>query len=415
MRTRNRMKVAGIGPRHSRRKPSPRARILRIGDLGRRVASAPGSPVSSLRSPRWEAERTAWTRCWGRDWVDGVDSLARWLADAGIPVRAGSVDLAQSALGQGWGWGGLPHGISRAHLGAESSLPPWNSGADHRSRATWILRVPPGLGSIVRGRVDADPRLDARGAAPCLVVEEAAEAHLPVEPAAQAWPGREAWIRAGRALHRPFSAPPADPEDLYRRLRDGDRNADVARHPLAPEEAALAAWDLWCAASAWERDRAAWWIVRASRGFATPEESAQWDRRAADWGIRVLPPDLERSVTCHRAQGGIVRRGLVSLPKAALTLAPELVVERVRGGSFRRAEDLLRRARRRGASWEAVLALAGAGLLNSAMEVSVRSVARELRGRVTRWIPGRNRVETPWIEVPGSERRTAIHLSCLSP
>ncbi|GJM44144.1 MAG: hypothetical protein DHS20C21_09860 [Gemmatimonadota bacterium] len=360
---------------------------IRIGQLGRR----PGGTGSSLRpeaAPRAAvAERERWTERYGRDWVSALEGLRLWAREVGIPVRAGSGALASSPLGQWWGWGGLPECIQGPQSG---------EGPSRSTRvSTWVLRVPAGWADCLRTRIESDSRLDARGAAPVLVVEECALAHLPAEPAVSRWPSPESWWRAERLLGLSGEAPlaPRTPEELVGGLQSGA----LGRHPLEARRARLAAWDLWCAASAWESDRAAWWLVRAAAGFASPSEVAQWDACAERWGLRLLPAGVERSGLCARAEGSDIRRGLEDLSSRAREVAPALVQDRVRGGAYHTAWEFVRRSRRRGADWSVIAEFALAGSLDELRESPLESGWRWAATISRRWW-SRRRGRTAWVQ-----------------
>lgn len=379
------------------RRPITGNRVLRIGDLGRRSTAASGQAPEGIGGREARAERAEWQRRYGRAWVVGMESLARWSAQVGIPLRAGSRALASSRTALEWGWswgwngGGLPEDTvkpqqeewlpqSPTSLPAEG-VPDRTAAAPDPAagRPTWILRTAPGWGERVREHIDRDGRLTALGPCPHLVVEESPLVFLPPEPLSAHWPAREAWIRAGRllAVGGEEALAPSDLEDLVTRLRDGA----TGRHPLEAERAWLLAWDLWCAASAWERDRASWWMVRAAHGFVSAEEEVQWYARAADWGLRLHPATVASSRVCSRREGHGVRLGLDQLPlRGARDAAPGLVLERVRGGSFSAASEFVRRGRRCRVGWAEIADFAAAGALREMPGLSSALAAQFVRG-----------------------------------
>lgn len=381
-----------LSGRSRERRPITGNRVLRIGELGRRSSSGSKRAPEGFGCREARAERAEWQRRYGRAWVAGLESLARWSSQVGIPLRAGSRALASSRTALEWGWswgwngGGLPEDNvkpqqeewlpqSPASVPGPAAVVP-DPGA---GRPTWILRAAPGWGDRVREQIDRDGRLTALGPCPHLVVEESALVFLPPEPLSAQWPAREAWLRAGRllAVGGEDALAPSDLEDLVTRLREGA----VGRHPLETERAWLLAWDLWCAASAWERDRASWWMVRAAHGFVSAEEEAQWYARAADWGLRLHPATVAVSRVCSQREGHGIRLGLDQLPlRGARDAAPGLVLERVRGGSFSAASEFVRRGRRCRVGWTEIADLAAVGALRGVPGLSTALAAQFVRG-----------------------------------
>jgi hypothetical protein len=173
-----------------------------------------------------------------------------------------------------------------------------------------VLRVPPGVASRVRERIDGDPAIAAAGRAPSLVIEETSLVHLASDLGAGAlWPSAEAWLRGGRLVRLQSRLPdvlaPADPDELVQRLQES----------MASEEAVMAAWDVWRAGVAWDRDRATYWLVRHAAGFASRDAARAWRGRAAEWGVRVLEPDAAGSGLCDRVEAGAVRLGWNALSR----------------------------------------------------------------------------------------------------
>ncbi|MFN8176904.1 MAG: hypothetical protein U0167_03210 [bacterium] len=227
------------------------------------------------------------------------------------------------------------------------------------------MRVPPGWGPRVRAWIEADGRCSAQERVPSLVVEESPWVFLPVDVAHRTWPRAEAWSHAQRLLGI-AAAPrstffPRDAGDLFARLRSGD--ADAQRHSMPAERAALFAWDLLCAAVAWERSRAAWWIARHAKGYASERAAGEWLRRAQEWGVRVLAPNIARSMACAVEDAGVVRLGLDELGANVAEAAEVLVRERSAAGPFTSWMQLAWRGLRAGASPRALLALGARGAL----------------------------------------------------
>jgi Helix-hairpin-helix motif len=374
----------GFGVRRTQgRRPITGSRVLRIGDLGRRSSGSSRPATEAFGGREARAERADWQRRYGRAWMVGLESLARWSSQVGIPLRAGSRALASSRTALEWGWswgwngGGLPENTVKAHR--EERPPQSDPSLDPpAARPTWVLRTAPGWGERVREQIDRDGRLPALGPCPHLVVEESPLAFLPPEPLSALWPARESWLRAGRLLGvgGEESLLPSDLEDLVAQLREGA----LGRHPLEAERAWLLAWDLWCAASAWEQDRASWWMVRAAHGFVSAEEEAQWYARAADWGLRLHPATVASSRVCSRREGHGVRLGLDQLPLRVRDVASGLVLERERGGSFSTASEFVRRGRRCRVGWMEIADLAASGALRELPGVSSAFVAQFVRG-----------------------------------
>jgi hypothetical protein len=98
---------------------------------------------------------------------------------------------------------------------------------------------------------------------------------------------------------------PREPDELVKRLRE----------TMPVEEAVMAAWDVWRAGVAWDRERASYWLVRHAAGFANPDSERAWRRRATDWGVRVLEPTETQREPCARIEPGGVRLGLDALPR----------------------------------------------------------------------------------------------------
>jgi hypothetical protein len=196
-------------------------------------------------------------------------------------------------------------------------------------------------------------------------VEESPWVFLPVDVAHRTWPRAEAWSHAQRLLGI-VAAPrstflPRDAADLVAHLRSGDAHA--GRRAMPAERAALFAWDLTCAAVAWERCRAAWWIARHAQGYTSEMAAGEWQRRAQGWGVRVLAPSIAQSVACAREEAGVVRLGLDELGANVAEAAEVLVRERSAAGPFFSWIQLAWRALRAGAPPRALLALAARGAL----------------------------------------------------
>jgi hypothetical protein len=200
------------------------------------------------------------------------------------------------------------------------------------ARGAVVLRVAPGWADAFRSWTEEEGGEEK--AAPSLVVEESPWVFLPADVQGP-WPKPESWLHAQRLLGLAWSPrvedAPRDPAQLVSQLEQGD--AAASRRALPPDRAATTAWDLTAAAVAWERNRAAWWIAwRAARGAAVSREAR---RRAAHWGLRILPPLVTRSFVCARAErGGAIAGGRTAawLPRAGAGPRSR------RGGAFRSAD-----------------------------------------------------------------------------
>jgi hypothetical protein len=266
--------------------------------MGVRISARPGTAArreGAAEDPaRTLRERKVWGDRFGAEWVSALRRFSLWAREEGIPVQSGSPELLCSALARSWGWGAAPPSLLLEQNGA-----PAVPGA-----GGWVLRVPPGLGSRVRERLDSDAALAAAGRAPSIVIEETSLAHLPshLGPAPR-WPSAEGWLRGGRIVRLQTRLPdvlaPQDSEELVNRLRES----------MPAEEALMAAWDVWRAGTAWDRNRASYWLLRHAAGYANREAASAWRRRAADWGVRVLEPDATGSGLCARIENGAVRLG----------------------------------------------------------------------------------------------------------
>ena len=271
----------------------------------------------------------------------------------------------------------------------------------------WILRVPPGWGPRVRGwleedRVELDP-------GPSIVIEESPWVFLPVDVTSEPWPRAESWTHAQRLLGVVASSAsafaPSDMADLVARLQGGDEES--GRRPMAPERATLLAWDVACAAIAWERNRGAFWMARHAAGHATERSAREWLRRAAAWGVRIGEPSVARSVACAREEAGMVRLGLDELGPRVAEIAESVVLEREQNGPFRSWTDFARRSLRAHVRVRTLLSLALRGALADVPRSA--SVADE-SARAASPRPSL----TPLV-FPGTVRRAACGLSCLSP
>jgi hypothetical protein len=222
-----------------------------------------------------------------------------------------------------------------------------------------VLRVPPGWGARVRGWIEEDGRCNAQEGAPALVVEESPWVFLPVKIAGESWPRAESWAHAfvllGVAGTSGAVMVPRTLPDLVGWLSRGD--AGGGRRPFAPECAQLLAWDLLCAAVAWERARAAWWLARHARGHRSERAASEWQHQAAEWGIRILPPHVNHSVACAYAGGLAVRLGLGQLGAHAADLAEVVAKERANAGAFHSRLDFASRVARAGGAPRAVAAV----------------------------------------------------------
>jgi hypothetical protein len=267
-------------------------------------------------------ERKVWEEEFGVLWVAALSRLREWAAVREIPIRAGSVELLESALLASWGWANG----SSAHLSSGAAVRP--------GRGSWILRVPPGAGEIVRARIDEDASFDLAGA-PSIRIEESLFAHLPIVSDRVLWPSPEAWIHAARLLSTAGVS-------LGRSVVPSNESA------LLAERDALVASDWRAVATAWERDRGAYWVARHSLGYATPLAREEWVRRAREWRLRVVPANANESWVLPTRPGGFVRLGLGEVVSSETARA--LCEERLANGKFRGAGALFRRALRAGIS-----------------------------------------------------------------
>jgi len=268
--------------------------------MGVRISGRRCVAAGRVEDPAWILrERKVWGDRFGAEWVSALRRFALWARAEGIPVQSGSPQLLCSTLARSWGWGRAP-----APLVRESSGPPAVPGP-----GSWVLRVPPGLGCRVRERIDEDASLAAAGPAPSIVVEETSLVYLASDLGGRRWPSAEGWLRGGSLVRMQSRLPdviaPADAEELVRRLRES----------MPAEEAVMAAWDVWRASTAWERNRASYWLVRHAAGYASREAAGAWRRRAAEWGVRVVEPDAPGSGLCARVEDGAVRLGWNALSR----------------------------------------------------------------------------------------------------
>jgi hypothetical protein len=269
--------------------------------MGARISARPGAAARRVEDPgRIVREREVWRDRFGAEWVSALKRFAVWAREEGIPVQSGSPELLCSALARSWGWGAAP-----AALLTERDGPPAVPGA-----GAWVLRVPPGLASRVRERIDGDASLQAVGPAPSLVIEETSLVYLVSDLGpARRCPSAEGWLRGGRLVRLQSRLPAVlaweEPDELMEWLRES----------MPAGEAVMAAWDVWRASTAWDRERASYWLVRHVAGYATLEAARAWRRRAADWGVRVLEPDAAGSGLCGRVENGAVLLGWNALSK----------------------------------------------------------------------------------------------------
>ncbi len=370
------MRTAGRSPR------GIPGSVIRWGSLGRPAGAKAEAPRDVRRGA---AELAAWDLRHGRAWCRALEAVARRAARAGIPVRAGSAGLFGSATLEAWGWCG-PVSVAWRRAGAEER---------------WVLRVPPGAGAVVRGWLDEDAAPADMSGAPSVLIEETSLAFLPAAPAG-AWPSAESWLHAQQLLGVAGSFHPRSAQELLTLLREGD--AAAGRRPVADDRAALLAWDLLCAAWAWERDPASFWLASLPAGGPARRLRAAW-RNAEDRGLRILAPCVQRSMLCARPEPespGAVRLGLDHLGPDVAAAAPALLAERTRGGVFRSVPDLVLRARRAGVSWRALAALLVAGCADA---LPWRADSRAVAGAARAFV----------VSFPGTERRAACRLSCLTP
>lgn len=373
--------------------------VILHGTLGRSRGAAARAAVAPRR--RATAELAGWDLRHGRAWSRALENVAHRAAAAGIPVRAGTPELLRFAALHEWGWSGP--------VPAEFLASPGSGEACASPDPRWVLRVPFGAAGTVRAWLEEElASVDVAGA-PSVLVEESPLAFLPAPPAGD-WPGAESWRHAAVRLgtEAPGCTPfvPRNAQGLLTHLREGD--AATGRRPVADDRAALLAWDMWCAACAWERDPAAWWLTSRPVTASLPRVRSAWAHAEAR-GIRVLAPCVNRSVRCasveaahERATGAsAVRLGLDELGAALAAAAPALVAERVRGGAYRSRADLLVRARRAGVSWRALGGLLVSGACE-ALPWTAGPLAESVRRRFA-------------VVFPGTERRAACRLSCLTP
>lgn len=332
-------------------------------------------------------------------------------------MRVGAAALIGMPALRAWGWTGQrPAGIGAV--------------VDEG----WILRVPPGWGPRIRGWIEEDGRAGTGAGAPSIVVEESPWVFLPVDVSGVSWPRAESWIHAQRLLGVAVAPKaclaPRDAGELVAGLRAGDEES--GRRPIAPERAALLAWDLLCAATAWERRRAACWMARHAMGHATEASAREWRRRAAEWSLRLQEPSVERSVACARDEAGVVRLGLDELGSRVAEVAEAIVLERELRGPFLSGVDFALRARRVGVAVRTVLAFVATGALETLPRMTVLpAMTALLKVPALPKMPALLRVPEPSVArarqvgsvpaparefvFPGTERGAVCGLSCLSP
>lgn len=359
--------------------------------------------------PAAARERRAVASSFGIAWVEGLEALASWARELGIPLSVGSAEL----MGSDW--------LRSCGLSAPSV-----AGLEYRAPVrNWVLRVAPGWADRVADRIESDARLNEAGA-PTLVVEESPLAYLPGDlPVPRTWPRREAWRHAsqlvlgrlviGRKHREQIEAIgcPESPEDLMARLEAPAEG----RAPRSADQVARLARDLYTAACAWSTATGAFWLAERAAYRWDAGEAAS---RAHNRNVRVVAPTVVSSAVVATAKAGTVRLGLeeiVALPaKADRALAEAVVTERSRAGAFRDRIEFAQRLTRRGVAWRELARLLWLGALHG-LEASKerkslgqgfwRGLAphsgdpapREATGRSSETFVKRGRPRRPW-QVP---------------
>jgi len=115
-------------------------------------------------------------------------------------------------------------------------------------------------------------------------------------------------------------------------------------------------------------------VLNAGGGYYGPEEYIEESKRL---GIRILPPDVNRSGRGFEVEGGSIRVGFSAIKGLAVKVIDRILGERTAGGEFLSVEDFLIRI---GLSKSDLLSLIRAGVFDSLEPRRARQVLRYFQG-----------------------------------